>query len=414
MKTKNPLYTLLFTVLIDMIGVGIVIPILAPIFLGPDGEFFLPGTTENFKTILLGTLLATYPFAQFFGAPYLGALSDTYGRKKLLLLSLVGTIIGYLLFGLGILTHSIALLFVSRLIDGFTGGNISIAMSAIADISTPETKSKNFGLIGASFGVGFIIGPWLGGQLADPLTVSWFNDATPLWVAAILASANIILLLRNFQETIQKTNTVIASTSFSFLRGFANITEAFHIKNLRRLFLVSILFTLGFNFFTQFFQVFLVVKFHFSHADIGNFFGFVGLWIVIAQGILIRPLSQLFPPQSILRVVLPLFAIVTLTYLIPERALFLFYIVPFFSSLNGFIMPNLSALISNAAQPEEQGKILGINQSLQALAMTLPPLLAGIAFSFNINLPIIICSLFVFAAWVALPKNDIHLKNTLA
>ncbi|MEI8103742.1 MAG: MFS transporter [Candidatus Moraniibacteriota bacterium] len=402
MKPRNPLYALLFTVLIDMIGVGIIIPILAPIFLGIEGALFLPDTTVAFKTIVLGILLATYPFAQFFGAPYLGTLSDIYGRKKFLLLSLAGTVFGYLLFGVGILTHSLTLLFVSRIIDGFTGGNISIALSAIADISTPENKTKNFGLIGASFGVGFIIGPWLGGQLADPRTVSWFNDATPLWVAAGLALINMLLLARNFQETLQKKKSILQSPSFSFFQGFANIKQAFLLISLRRLFLVSMFYTLGFNFFTQFFQVFLVTKFNFSHAEIGNFFGVIGLWIVIAQGALIRPLSQRFPPRSLLRIVMPLFAISTLAYLIPDRAILLFFIVPFFSSFNGFILPNLNTLISNAAHPEEQGKILGINQSLQALAMTIPPLVAGVAFTVNQNLPIILCALLVIVGWLVL------------
>ena len=402
MKSRNPLFALLFTVLIDMIGVGIVIPILAPIFLGSEGNLFLPNSTDAAKTITLGILLATYPFAQFFGAPYLGALSDVYGRKKLLLLSLGGTVIGYLLFGIGIITHSLPLLFLSRIIDGFTGGNISIAMSSIADISTPQTKTKNFGLIGASFGVGFIIGPWLGGQLADPQTVSWFNDATPLWVAAFLATINMILLTRNFQETLKPEHTKTHSSAFSFLQGYINIKEAFQLIHLRKLFIISILYTLGFNFFTQFFQVFLVAKFHFSHADIGNFFGFIGIWIVIAQGLLVRPLSQKYTSLSILRIAMPLFSIVTLLYLFPTVSWLLFCIVPFFSSLNGLIMPNLTTLVSNTADAKEQGKILGINQSLQSLAMTIPPLIAGFVFSIHINLPIIIASVLVACGWIVL------------
>lgn len=397
---KPSLAPLLFTVLIDMIGVGIIIPVLAPVFLGPEGDLLLGGSSPAHKTFALGLLLAAYPFAQFFGAPYLGALSDRYGRKKLLILSLAGTVAGYLFFGFGLISHSLAILFISRLLDGFTGGNISIAMSAIADLSTPETKAKNFGLIGASFGFGFIIGPWLGGQLADPHVVSWFNDATPLWAAAALAALNILLLARNFQETLDPQHAV--QTPLSFFKGFSDIAQAFSLAHLRRLFLVSLFYALGFNFFTQFFQVFLVEKFNFSHAEIGNFFGFVGIWIVFTQAIVMRFLSKRFAPQSILSVCLPFFALATLAYLLPSQSIMLFFIAPFFSLLQGLSMPNISALISNVAAPNEQGRILGINQSLQSAAMTLPPIVSGVVFSLNRNLPIIFSAALILVAWFIL------------
>ena len=138
--------------------------------------------------------------AQFFGAPILGAMSDRFGRKKILILSLVGTCIGYLFFGAGIAAASLITLFISRAIDGFTGGNISIALSAIADISDPKEKAKNFGLIGMAFGLGFILGPYIGGKLADPSVVGWFTHSTPFWFAAALTFLNIILVTFRSEE----------------------------------------------------------------------------------------------------------------------------------------------------------------------------------------------------------------------
>jgi DHA1 family tetracycline resistance protein-like MFS transporter len=137
------------------------------------------------RTIILGLLIASFPIAQFFGAPILGALSDKHRRKRLLIISLARTFIGYILFGIDIVTHDIYLLFISRIIDGFTGGNITIAMSAISDVSSPEEKVKRFGLVGMSFGLGIIIGPNIGGILADSHTLSWFIFATPIRFAAI-------------------------------------------------------------------------------------------------------------------------------------------------------------------------------------------------------------------------------------
>ena len=193
-KPKAPLLTIFLTVFLDMLGVGIVIPVIAPLLLDPSHNMLSVDYTVEARTILLGFLIAAYPLAQFFGAPMLGALSDRFGRKKLLFISLIGTFAGYILFATAILEQNIYLLFFSRLLDGFTGGNISIALSAISDSSDEKSKAKNFGIVGAAFGLGFILGPYIGGKLADPGIVSWFNASTPFWFAAILTAVNLLFV----------------------------------------------------------------------------------------------------------------------------------------------------------------------------------------------------------------------------
>ena len=172
---KFSIGTIFFTVFLDLLGLGIIIPILPALLLDPINGILKVTYSFSTRTLIYGFLIAAYPIAQFFGAPILGALADQKGRKKLLLLSLVGTVGGYAIFILGILTSNLYLLFLGRIVDGFTGGNISIAQSAIADVSTPETKSRNFGLIGMAFGLGFIIGPYIGGKLSDSAIVSWLD-----------------------------------------------------------------------------------------------------------------------------------------------------------------------------------------------------------------------------------------------
>lgn len=165
-KNKFSIFPIFFTVFLDLLGLGIIIPILPAVLIDPRTGLLPFSTTFATRTLIFGFLIAAYPLAQFFSSPILGALADKHGRKKILTLSLLGTLVGYILFAMGLVTQNIYLLFIGRIIDGFTGGNISIAQSAIADISDEKTKSKNFGLIGMAFGLGFIIGPYVGGKLS--------------------------------------------------------------------------------------------------------------------------------------------------------------------------------------------------------------------------------------------------------
>ncbi len=392
------LATIFLTVFIDLLGVGIIIPVLAPLFLNPMSGILPIDYHATFFTrqLLLGILISAYPLAQFFGAPILGALSDRFGRRKILLISLAGTVIGYLFFGLGITLSSIAVLYLSRIIDGFTGGNISIALSAIADISDPKEKAKNFGLVGMAFGLGFILGPYIGGKLADPTIVSWFNHATPFWFAAILATLNIILVATRYPETL-KTHR---NTPISALTGFRNLAKAMSMQNLRTMFLVVFFLTIGFSFFTQFFQVYLIEKFQFTIGNIGDLFAYIGLWIAFSQGFITRIVSKKFKPQQILSVSCVILSVALLGLIIPDHATTLLFILPFVAISNGLTQPNSTAIISNLAGKESQGEVLGINQSIQALGMAIPPIIAGIIVTIDKILPIFVASCFVFIAWV--------------
>lgn len=381
-----------------MLGVGIVIPVIAPLMLDPGHHMLGEETSIHTRTILLGFLIAAYPLAQFFGAPMLGALSDRFGRKKLLFVSLIGTLIGYVLFATAILEQNIYLLFFSRLLDGFTGGNISIALSAISDSSDEKSKAKNFGMIGAAFGLGFILGPYIGGKLADPSILSWFNAATPFWFAAILTGVNLFFVLTIFPETLLERR----NTRVSVFTGFQNIGKAFKLKHLRTLFFVVFLLTLGFNFFTQFFQVFLFNKFNFSISNIADMFAYIGIWIVIAQGGLQRPLSKKYSPLKILQVSALALGIALPMLLLPSQSKYIFFVLPFIAIFQGLTQPNMTSLVSSQAGKDEQGQILGINQSIQSLGMAIPPIIASYINLVNINLPIATASFCVIVGWFIL------------
>ena len=404
--SKKIMPSIFLTVFIDMLGVGIIIPILAPIMLDPAYGMLPFATTEATRNIAIGFLISIYPIMQFFGAPVLGALSDKHGRKKILGISLVGTFIGYLLFAYAIYIKSIELLFISRALDGFTGGNIATAMSAISDVSTKENKAKNFGMVGAAFGMGFVLGPYIGGKLADSTIVSWFYAGTPLLFAAVLTFINILLVLFRLPETLKNPQ----QTKISFSTGIKNVANAFANRETRTVFIVVFLIALGFTFFTQFFQVFLYHKFEYTISNIADIFAYVGIWIVVAQAGLIRPLSKRFKAHQILKFTTLSLAIALFFITVPDKSIYLFFIIPFVSLSHGLTLPNSNTIVSNSVSPDRQGEILGINQSVTSFAMSIPPIVAAYLTNININLPTITASCLVFLAWLVFvvfykPKN---------
>ena len=352
----NPLPVVLFTIFVDLIGFGIIIPIIPQLLANPASEFFLlpKGDTIKQGYILLGYLVAIFSVAQFFAAPILGQLSDRFGRKKILALSLMGTSISYVIFAVGIVTKNIPLLFISRAFAGLFGGSVSVAQASIADFTKPQDLSKNFGLMGAAFGLGFILGPYLGGKLSDPNFVSWFNPATPFFFAAILSAINVVSLLLIFPET---NKHIKHGLSIAWTKSAVNIWHALNHPQLRELFSVNFLFNAGFTFFTTFFAVFLINKFRFTQGDIGTFFAFIGVWFAFTQAVIVRKLAGKFSEVQIVRFALFASAISVFLYFFPSNSLGLYLITPVLAVANGLIYRNfitVGLLIKNLSDSGKQ------------------------------------------------------------
>ncbi len=406
---KKVLFSVIFTVFVDLLGVGILIPVIPQLLANPASPFYLLplGFSVRHGYILLGLLTASYPFMQFIATPLLGEISDRFGRKPVLALSLLGTSLSYVLFAIGIITRNLPLLFVSRAFDGITGGNIAVAQAAIADITEPKDRAKSFGLIGAAFGMGFILGPFIGGKLSDPSVVSWFTASTPFWFAAILSLANALSVVFLLPETLKTKGSKL---SLHFAKSVKNIIKVFSLKDLRPVFATSFLFQSGFTFFTTFFSVFLIAKFHFTQGSIGNYFAYVGLWIAFSQAFITHRISKKFREYQILRFSLIATGIFILLQLTPTVWWGLLLITPFFAMCNGLTQANLSSLVSRSAGPERQGQILGINSSVQALAQAIPPVIAGfLAASLSAYAPVVVSGITVALAGVVF---IIFFKNT--
>lgn len=395
---KNPLFIVVFTIFLDALGFAILFPIMPELLADPASEFSLLPKDASIQTgyVLLGLILSLFPLMQFFSTSILGQLSDSVGRKKILILTIFGTSFSYVIFATGILLRSIPMLFVARTLAGITSGNISVASASIADLTKPEDRAKNFGLIGAAFGTGFILGPFIGGKLSDPSIVSWFNPSIPFWFSAIVSLINVFFVYKFFKETNKFT---VMYPKINWARSIHNILKVFEMKNLRLLYLTNFLFFSGFTFFVTFMSVFLIERFNFSQGNIGDFFSYIGLWIAFTQAVITRQMAKYFSEKAILRFSL-IGAGTAIGLMFFTGAWWQLYILaPMFAICNGLSIANMAGLISRSADQKIQGEILGINSSVQALGQLLPPILAGlIASSISSQAPIITASVIMIMA----------------
>lgn len=358
----SPLIVIFTTVFIDLVGFGIVIPVL---------PYYAEGTIFNATPRTVGFLFASYSIMQLIFSPVLGALSDKYGRRPVLFISIIGTGIGFLILGLA---NTLLLLFVGRILDGITGGNISTAQAYIADITTPENRARGMGLIGAAFGLGFIFGPAMGGIL------SRWGTHVPFFFAAGLCFANAVLLFFTLPETVTKDHP--ARTSAVRGRSVSQLLNSLKQRSLAFVLIIYFLFVVAFSVMTTSFSLYVMFRFGYDAQHTGYLFAYVGLISVIIQGGLIGRLVKRFGE-------LPLVIFGALCFAISLFA------VPFvgptmgglagllvgggvFSLGNSLATPALTSLASKTAGQSDQGTVLGVTQSAASLARAVGPFIAAL------------------------------------
>ena len=397
---KHDLFIVIFTIFLDALGFAILFPIMPELLADPSSPFYLlpKGSSVQNGYILLGSILALFPLMIFFSTSILGQMSDSFGRKKILAYTLLGTAISYILFAIAILIKSIPLLFVSRAIAGITSGNLSVASAAIADLTKPADRAKNFGLIGAAYGIGFIIGPFIGGKLSDPSLVSWFNPSVPFWFAAALSFINFFSVQNFFKET---NKFIKEHALINWTKSIKNIIKVFEMKDLRLLYLTNFLYFSGFTFFITFMSVFLIDRFNFTQGNIGDFFSYIGLWVAFTQAVITRQLSKYFSERQVLKFSLVGGGLAVGLMYFASSWWQLYVFVPMFAICNGLSFANMAGLISRSAKENIQGEILGINSSVQALGQLIPPVLSGlIAASFSPGATVITASGVILLAGI--------------
>jgi MFS transporter, DHA1 family, tetracycline resistance protein len=354
---------LTMVMLINALSYGTIIPLLYPY----ASRFGLNATG-------LSLLFASYSICQFLATPVIGRFSDKYGRRPLLLLSLLGTAVSLSLFASA---NSVIMLFVARMLDGATGGNISVAQAVIADTQKPEARAKWFAMLGAAFGFGFLIGPAMGGLL------SHYGLTVPFWVAAFISVIGVILTFFLLPETrSSETKSANFDQRQEKVFDFKKLLSALRTPTSGILLLITLLASIGQNAFVIGFQSVTVDVFRFSTTQIGLLFSAFGLTNVLMQGFGVRLLLKKFSTR-----VLTIWSLILGVFFVSLLSLALSPIwFVLFIGLYMFVPPSapfISALISNSAKSEDQGGILGLSQSYTSLGQIIGPLMAGIVVMFS-------------------------------
>jgi MFS transporter, DHA1 family, tetracycline resistance protein len=343
---SRPLVIIFLTVLVNLIGFGIIIPLL---------PFY--AQTFGASPLVIGLLFASFSVCQLIAAPVLGHWSDSWGRRPVLILSLLGTVVSFVMLAIA---HSLVMLFAARVVDGLSGGNITTARAYIGDIATDENRARYFGFLGAAFGLGFVIGPGLSGLFAH------LSYTAPIWAAAAITVVATLLAWLWLPETVHRVHANAGSP----WRALAELgTRA----GLRVLFAIDFLYWASFAVYQSTFALFGARRFGFDAAHTGYILGAFGVLGVIVQGGMVGPIVARLGEKRTLIIGLAITAVSwTAAAMAHSVPLFLATLVPSALGL-GFCTPALVSLVSGAAGKHEQGRVQGAAGALESLGRAVGP-----------------------------------------
>lgn len=381
MKKSSSIYSLFLTLFNDSLNLGLVIVIFAPMLIGPNA-IMLQGSTLATQTLVLGFLLGAFPFAQFFTSPCFGAISDALGRRKTLLISIGGCAIFNSLAAISIHIKSLPLLFIARLLSGASAGNQPLATASIADLSTPENKTKNFSIIGILGSAAWALGAPIGGILANDHIVPWFGFSVTFWFAAVLFFINFIWLFIAFRETYEIKN----SADTNIKKELQNLSRVFHIPFMAVPMICIFLFYYGWFSYIYFYAPNFVHRFGFDQTEIGYFTAYLALCFFVASHH-VKRLSKKYSDAKIVCIGLLMSGgcLLISSFISTFWIIFIFYtIICYFCA---YVWVPALALISNIGGEKNQGKVFGVQQALLSLGILLAPIISGAIAIIDLNAP---------------------------
>ena len=391
----GPFALLTVSTFLNALGFTIAIPVLP--FLIAD--YVAPDRVG----VMVGVITAIFAVCQFFAAPVLGGLSDAHGRRPVLIVSLLGSAVGFAIFGVG---GALWVLVLGRAIDGLTGGNIATMLAYVADVTPPQDRSRLFGILGATAGFGFVIGPAVGGLLAGA------SLTTPIFLAAAVAVVNALWAFFALPESLppeRRTNDF----SLGHLNPFAPFGLVLQTPALLTAFAVAFCFYLAASMLQTIFAVFTMDVLHFSPAAIGAALGAVGVMDILTQGVLVGRLLPRLGEERLAQVGLVLnaagFALFAALGQLPLLTLGLVALVVY-NLGDGLFQPSISGIVANAAPPDAQGRVQGANQGQQALARIAGPLLAAALYAVSPGAPFAAGAVVVLLGLAVLTTSQVRAR----
>ena len=350
------LFSIILVVFIDLLGFSLIIPLL-PYY----------AQTFDASDITIGLLLSSYAAAQLIGAPVLGRASDRFGRRPILLISIFGTFLGFLLFGFA---RSLTMLFASRILQGLTGGNLSVAQAYITDVTDAKSRNRGLGMIGAAFGLGFIIGPALGGLLSN------ISYSVPAFVASALSFVNLLLIAFWLPESLAVEKRAQLPQKKSVF-SFSALLQALKHPLTGPLLITRFLYSLAFVILQSIFALFALKRFNMSVVATGFVLTYVGIVSVVTQAWLVGKLSQKFKDTILIESGLLLLALGLLVWAFAPNIPILVLSVTPMALAGGMLNTIVPSALTKTVESQEVGGILGLSTSIESSTRVISPLLGG-------------------------------------
>lgn len=408
-NAKWVILTLMLTIMIDVMGGGLVFPLFPRLFLDAN-SILMPNTASlAVRHTYYAIAMGVWPLGIFFGTPYWGAMSDQSGRKKMLVACLFGEAVTYVLGGMALEVGSVWLFIISRLIAGFFAGSFALAQTAIADVSLPEEKARNMSWITLALSIGLVVGPFITSLTALPEFAAVFSSSSPFWFAAILSCLNIASIMALLHETMNKKNAV----SISPLKALTSVSFIFTDTRLRALAWVSLGVQMGWGFYILTIPLFLAQRFNLSTHQIGLFFSVLGVSLMITQLFIQPKLFKRFKLESLFIVGAVMCGLsFTVGYLFPYLPVHWIVMISgsIFDLLN---YSSLMAICSNSVSENEQGKLMGGAGAIFGLSWIIISTMLAPIVNFNIVLPFVLAGacFWVGGFLMVLKHNRAKLKQ---
>jgi MFS transporter, DHA1 family, tetracycline resistance protein len=398
-KVAQPylLAILMFTIAIDVMGFGLILPLFPTLFFSEQCVF--GGMTIHMSYVFYGIAFALWPAGAFFGTPFLGLLSDKIGRKKIITVCLFCTGLSYALCGLSISLNNLWLFLLTRLFAGFFGGSYDIAQAGVADISLPENKARNMGLITFAVAIGVILGPAISGFTTDSSLISWFTVSTPFWISSILAILNALFILIMFKDIYQPDSSVEVKIS----KIFSSFTFIFRDRRVAGIGMAFLFLSIAWGMYITAMPLLLEKLFNTSIQMTGVFFCILGFGNAVAilfiQKHVLKKMS-LGGAGILFSFLLMILYLLLIFYI--DNKIFEYVSAIFMAIFELLAYSSILAMCSNAVTEKEQGRVMGGLGAVASIAFFVSGVVTANLVEYNLRIPMIIiflsylfCTLFL-------------------